>query len=141
MSQEASKELPCVRNDVKLEYNEKRGRYLVAAQDISAGKICLKNLVFSQSLFDSKLISALLPIFLLGEVIATETPYASILLTEFYSTHCQFCYRRAIAPIPCCCCARVSPQKHTLFSPNQDYFTKFFSGQILLRRMQSRSLE
>jgi hypothetical protein len=37
MSKETSKEVPCVRNDVKLDYSEKKGRYLVATQDIPAG--------------------------------------------------------------------------------------------------------
>ncbi len=94
---------------------------------------------------------------ILGEVIITETPYASILLTDYYSSHCQFCYRRAIAPIPCCCCARVTP--HTDFlslfdrpASNQNLkfcpiwsvkidFLYYFLGSILFRWMQSRSLE
>jgi hypothetical protein len=39
-----SKEVPCVRDDVKLAYSEDKGRYLVATQDIPPGKI-LKRLL------------------------------------------------------------------------------------------------
>ena len=46
--------------------------------------------------------------FLAGEIIIVETPYSSILLPEYYNTHCQTCYCRVIAPIPCWCCAKVS---------------------------------
>ena len=42
-----------------------------------------------------------------GEIVVTETPYSSILLPEYYNSHCQTCYYRMIAPIPCWCCAKV----------------------------------
>ena len=47
-----------VRSNVKLSYSAERGRHLVAEEDI-------------------------LP----GETLITETPYSSILLPEYYSTH------------------------------------------------------
>lgn len=75
---EANKEIPCAKSDVSLEYSEERGRYLVATRDIPP-----------------------------GEVVIVETPYSSILLPEYYSTHCQSCYQRISAPIPCWCCARA----------------------------------
>jgi hypothetical protein len=46
--------------------------------------------------------------FFIGELIVQETPYSSILLPEYYGTHCQSCFHRILAPIPCWCCARVS---------------------------------
>ncbi len=42
-----------------------------------------------------------------GEVLIVENPYSSILLPEFYGTHCGTCYCRVVAPIPCWCCAKV----------------------------------
>lgn len=36
-----------------------------------------------------------------------ETPYSSILLPEFYNSHCQSCYYRVRAPIPCWFCSKV----------------------------------
>ena len=49
----------------------------------------------------------LLPYFS-GEILVTEIPYSSILLPEYYNSHCQSCYHRVLSPIPCWCCARVS---------------------------------
>ena len=43
-----------------------------------------------------------------GELLVTEIPYSSILLPEYYNSHCQSCFHRILAPIPCWCCARVS---------------------------------
>lgn len=42
-----------------------------------------------------------------GEVLAVEKPYASVLLPENYPTHCLHCLKRVLAPIPCRQCARV----------------------------------
>lgn len=75
---EESKELPGARKEIKLVYTEDKGRHLVAAEDISP-----------------------------GEILIVENPYSSILLPEYYSTHCQTCFHRTIAPIPCWCCATV----------------------------------
>jgi len=73
-----NKEVPCIRDDVRIEYSEDKGRYLVATQDIPP-----------------------------GELLVTEIPYSSILLPEYYNSHCQSCFHRILAPIPCWCCARV----------------------------------
>ena len=75
---EFNPEVPCVRSNVALEYKEGRGRLLVAKEDI-------------------------LP----GEIVIVETPYSSIVLPEYYGTHCQSCYARVKAPIPCWFCAKV----------------------------------
>ena len=74
-----NKEVPCIRDDVRLAYTEEKGRFLVATQDIPP-----------------------------GELLITEIPYSSILLPEYYNTHCQSCFHRVLSPIPCWCCARVS---------------------------------
>lgn len=78
LDKDPSKEVPCARGDIKLEYNDKKGRYFVATEDIPA-----------------------------GEIVVTETPYSSILLPDYYNSHCQTCYHRTVAPIPCWCCAKV----------------------------------
>lgn len=97
MSQESNKEVPCLRGDLKLEYSENKGRYLVAVQDIPAGK----------NFFPFTLLNKNDKIVFPGESIIIETPYTSVLLSDYFSTHCQFCFARPKAPIPCCCCARV----------------------------------
>ena len=42
-----------------------------------------------------------------GEVLLIEKPYSSILLPEYYSSHCQTCFQRVLAPMPCWCCSKV----------------------------------
>ena len=81
-----NKELPGIRNDIKLIHTEEKGRHLVATQDIYP-----------------------------GEILISESPYSSILLPEYFDTHCQTCYHRVMAPIPCWCCAKVR-QKYFLDS-------------------------
>ena len=46
-----------------------------------------------------------------GEIIIVETPYSSILLPEYYQSHCQSCYMRVKAPIPCWFCAKVGTSR------------------------------
>eukprot|EP00095_Tigriopus_kingsejongensis_P007491 maker-scaffold580_size130538-snap-gene-0.31 protein:Tk07491 transcript:maker-scaffold580_size130538-snap-gene-0.31-mRNA-1 annotation:"set and mynd domain-containing protein 4-like" len=75
---EENAELPGARKEIQLVYTEDKGRHLIATEDISP-----------------------------GEILMVENPYSSILLPEFYSTHCQTCFHRTIAPIPCWCCATV----------------------------------
>ena len=45
--------------------------------------------------------------FFTGEILIIETPYSSILLPEYYGTHCQSCFHRILAPIPCWFCYKV----------------------------------
>ncbi len=97
MVKESNQEVPCLRNDVKLEYDKNKGRYLVAVEDIPAGDMIFKNISLQRMIL----------IIFSGEMIITETPYTSVLLPEYFSTHCQLCYSRTIAPIPCFYCARV----------------------------------
>ena len=70
--------LPCARSDVRIQYHPDKGRYLVADRDVGP-----------------------------GEVLLIEKPYSSILLPEYYSTHCQTCFQRVLAPMPCWCCSKV----------------------------------
>ena len=70
--------LPCARSDVRIQYHPDKGRYLVADKDVGP-----------------------------GEVLLIEKPYSSILLPEYYSTHCQTCFQRVLAPMPCWCCSKV----------------------------------
>ena len=59
-------------------FDEDRGRYIVANQDIPK-----------------------------GTVIISEPPYAAVLLKTWYLTHCQHCYQKVVLPIPCHQCAEV----------------------------------
>eukprot|EP00092_Neocalanus_flemingeri_P020363 GFUD01022061.1.p1 GENE.GFUD01022061.1~~GFUD01022061.1.p1 ORF type:complete len:706 (-),score=132.76 GFUD01022061.1:307-2382(-) len=70
--------VPCARADVKIRYHPDKGRYLVVEKDVGP-----------------------------GEILLIEKPYSSILLPEFYTTHCQTCYQRVSAPMPCWCCSKV----------------------------------
>lgn len=70
--------LPCATSHVKIKYHPDKGRYLVTEKDVAP-----------------------------GEVLLIEKPYSSILLPEYYSTHCQSCFQRVSAPMPCWCCSRV----------------------------------
>ena len=70
--------LPCARADVKIKYHPDKGRYLVAEKDVGP-----------------------------GEMLLVEKPYSSILLPEYYSSHCQTCYQRVLAAMPCWCCSKV----------------------------------
>ena len=70
--------LPCARNDVKIKYHPDKGRYLVADKDVAP-----------------------------GEILLVEKPYSSILLPEYYISHCQTCFQRVLAPMPCWCCSKV----------------------------------
>jgi len=75
---EPNPSLPCARTDVKIKYHPDKGRYLVADKDVAP-----------------------------GEILLVEKPYSSILLPEYYSTHCQTCFQRVLAPMPCWCCSKV----------------------------------
>lgn len=44
----------------------------------------------------------------LGDVLVVDKPYASILLTKHFGTHCYHCYKRCLDLIPCDCCPYVS---------------------------------
>eukprot|EP00096_Caligus_rogercresseyi_P012609 TRINITY_DN5339_c0_g1_i1.p1 TRINITY_DN5339_c0_g1~~TRINITY_DN5339_c0_g1_i1.p1 ORF type:complete len:721 (-),score=210.74 TRINITY_DN5339_c0_g1_i1:943-3105(-) len=73
-----SKEVLGARSNIKLKFSKDKGRHLVATSDIEA-----------------------------GELLITETPYSAVLLPEYYNTHCQSCFQRIWAPIPCWCCSKV----------------------------------
>ena len=105
-----NKEVPCMRDDVRLAYTEEKGRFLVATQDIPP-----------------------------GELLITEIPYSSILLPEYFNTHCQSCFHRVLSPIPCWCCARV----RTIFKfyvENSKKSQSLHPGPILFRRLPNGSL-
>jgi len=71
-------QIPCARSDVKLSYHPEKGRYLTVTNDVKP-----------------------------GEVLLVEKPYSSILLPEYYSSHCQTCAQRIAAPMPCWCCSKA----------------------------------
>jgi len=73
-----SNQVPCARADVKIKYHPDKGRYLVVEKAVPP-----------------------------GEVLLIEKPYSSILLPEYYSSHCQTCYQKVAAPMPCWCCSKV----------------------------------
>merc|ERR1712004_470336 len=75
-------QLPVFTSSVKLQSQPGRGRFLVAAKDISP-----------------------------GECIAEETSFASVLDAQFCSTHCNLCAAPAPQTVPCptCAAARSPP--------------------------------
>ncbi|XP_023333559.1 SET and MYND domain-containing protein 4 [Eurytemora carolleeae] len=73
-----STEIPCASSDVTLRYTPEKGRFLVVNRDVKP-----------------------------GEILLVEKPYSSILLPDFYSSHCQTCCQRLLAPMPCWCCSKV----------------------------------
>jgi len=76
--EETSAVLPCARADVVIKYHPDKGRYLTVEREVRP-----------------------------GELLLLEKPYSSILLPEFYPTHCQTCYQRVAAPMPCWSCSKV----------------------------------
>lgn len=73
-----SKYFDCAANCVELKQTENLGRHLVATKNIEP-----------------------------GDVIAVEKPYTSILLTEFFNTHCFNCFKISYNLIPCLNCTVV----------------------------------
>eukprot|EP00112_Aurelia_sp_Birch-Aquarium-sp1_P016113 Seg3621.1 transcript_id=Seg3621.1/GoldUCD/mRNA.D3Y31 product="SET and MYND domain-containing protein 4" protein_id=Seg3621.1/GoldUCD/D3Y31 len=63
---------------IMMNYKTEKGRYLEANGEIKA-----------------------------GDVLIVEKPYASVLLPEFYHSHCYHCIKPLIAPIPCYTCQDV----------------------------------
>ncbi|CAB4067992.1 unnamed protein product [Lepeophtheirus salmonis] len=73
-----NKEVLSTRSNLKLKYSKEKGRHLVATSDIEP-----------------------------GEILISETPYSAILLPDYFNTHCQSCFQRVFATIPCWCCSKV----------------------------------
>lgn len=71
-------EIQCASSALKLEYSEEKGRYLVATRNIRP-----------------------------GDVLIVEQPYASVLLPDSYATHCYYCLRRCLSPVPCLHCSEA----------------------------------
>lgn len=69
---------PCLSSKLDVSVEPEKGRYVKAFEEVQV-----------------------------GEVLAVEKPYASVLLPENYRTHCLHCLKRVLAPIPCRQCARV----------------------------------
>uniref|UniRef100_T1IUA2 Protein-lysine N-methyltransferase SMYD4 n=1 Tax=Strigamia maritima TaxID=126957 RepID=T1IUA2_STRMM len=65
-------------SSIQVDFNAIHGRYIVARDDIPS-----------------------------GSTLFIEKPFASALLAEHYLTHCFFCCRKIITPIPCLHCAQV----------------------------------
>ena len=71
-----------------------------------------------------------------GEIIIVETPYSSILLPEYYQSHCQSCYMRVKAPIPCWFCAKVGTTRswvylEKFFRWHKEYWKRLFPSEII----------
>ena len=69
---------PCLSSKVDVIYDNEKGRHINAVEEVQV-----------------------------GDVVAVEKPYASVLLPENYPTHCLHCLKRVLAPLPCRQCARV----------------------------------
>ena len=63
---------PCLSSKVDVAYDNEKGRHIKAVEEVQV-----------------------------GDVVAIEKPYASVLLPENYPTHCMHCLRRVLAPVPC----------------------------------------
>ncbi|XP_043508915.1 SET and MYND domain-containing protein 4-like isoform X1 [Frieseomelitta varia] len=70
-----SKETPTVSNGIKISFSEKYGRHLVATKEFKA-----------------------------GDIVTIENPYAYIIYTQRYYTHCHHCLSRSYNLIPCPYC-------------------------------------
>ena len=70
---------PCLSSKVEVTSDDEKGRQVKAVEEIKV-----------------------------GDVVAIEKPYASVLLCENYLTHCQHCLKRLLSSFPCRQCARVS---------------------------------
>ena len=42
-----------------------------------------------------------------GDVLIVEKPYASVLFSDYYGSHCYRCMARVVAPVPCAQCSTV----------------------------------
>ena len=69
---------PCLSTKVDVSYDNEKGRHIKAVEEVQV-----------------------------GDVLAVEKPYASVLLPENYPTHCLHCLKRVLSPFPCRQCARV----------------------------------
>ncbi|XP_069940957.1 SET and MYND domain-containing protein 4-like isoform X4 [Cherax quadricarinatus] len=78
LAEGSSERFPSLSKKVDVKYDNNQGRYAVAAEDIEP-----------------------------GDVIATEKPFAAVLLREEYGNHCQKCFKVTKAPIPCKKCSNV----------------------------------
>ena len=76
---ETSKTFGCTIAGFQHAQSEDKGRYIVAGRDIP-----------------------------IGDVISGESPYCSVLYSEYYLTHCNNCLVRFIQAVPCRQCSRVA---------------------------------
>ena len=63
---------------IDVKYSEQAGRYMLAAKEIHT-----------------------------GDVLMAEQPYAAVLFSDFYDSHCYRCMKRVLAPVPCAQCSTV----------------------------------
>ncbi|XP_022244902.1 SET and MYND domain-containing protein 4-like isoform X2 [Limulus polyphemus] len=69
---------PSASSAVDVQCNKEKGRHVVANRMLSA-----------------------------GDTIFVETPYASVLLPNFYTTNCHHCYDKLVTAVPCHQCSQV----------------------------------
>jgi hypothetical protein len=53
------------------------------------------------------LVLYLCPLFVIGDVLAVEKPFASVLLPDCYWTHCYNCLQHSKSLLPCYHCSTV----------------------------------
>ncbi len=78
LSHSQNEAYPNASSNVKIEYNKKKGRHMVATDDVK-----------------------------IGEVLVAESPFASVLLEDFRQSHCYHCFQRVTIVTPCCQCTSV----------------------------------
>lgn len=76
---ENNKTFPSLTSAVNVVYSPNRGRYIVANEYISPGKVIL-----------------------------IENPFASVLITNHCLTHCHHCQKRTVTSVPCEVCTSVA---------------------------------
>ena len=78
LSHSPNEKYPRLSRNVRVEYSKDKGRQLRADQDIH-----------------------------IGEVLAVEDPYSSVLYQEQYQTHCYRCMTKVDRPVPCTQCSTI----------------------------------
>lgn len=106
--------IPNASSKIKINFTDEMGRHLVATQNIEPGKkvhlyrklyLNIDFILFK--LYNHNKFNKII-FLILGEILAIEKPYASILLPEFSYSHCSYCFVRCECLIPCNSCSLVS---------------------------------
>ncbi|KAJ9579142.1 hypothetical protein L9F63_024750 [Diploptera punctata] len=99
-----NQEILCASDCLELKYSPEMGRYISAARDIQPvyqGEKCF--ILYKFILFNV----CYNYYFFVGDVLAVEKPFASVLLPDSFGTHCFNCLRHSETLLPCRFCSNV----------------------------------